>query len=221
MEECKPLHGGATVQPRRRPAAPRRGAQDPHHVRRAVRPAHPRAARGLAGWAATSECAAARHVMHYIPVAYCIRCSPRHALPHTSSLVYPALAMSCIHHTDVDVWTLKGMISCSVYSEPWNDASVSILGTLATGWHHDSVAVHEGHGRAVQVDPMKPTLKAHGTQRLILLCDEPLSQFALNFNLRRYTTAGLGPYAPVLPNPTAGLLDFLAGAYTRSLFSSN
>ena len=30
-------------------------------------------------------------------------------------------------------------------------------------------------GRAVQVDPIKPTLKAPGTKRLKLKCDEPLS----------------------------------------------
>ena len=43
-----------------------------------------------------------------------------------------------------------------------------------------------GRGRAVQVDPIKPTLKAPGTKRLKLKCDEPLSNFAFNFNLRRY-----------------------------------
>jgi len=43
-----------------------------------------------------------------------------------------------------------------------------------------------GHpGRALQVDPMKPTLKASGTKRLKLECDEMLPGFALNSNLRR------------------------------------
>ena len=41
----------------------------------------------------------------------------------------------------------------------------------------------------MQVDPIKPTLNAPGTKRLILKCDEPLSDFAFNFNLRRYTEA--------------------------------
>ena len=45
-----------------------------------------------------------------------------------------------------------------------------------------------GHGREVQVEPIKPTLKAPGTKRLKPKCDEPLSNFAFNFNLRRYTT---------------------------------
>jgi len=40
---------------------------------------------------------------------------------------------------------------------------------------------------AVQVDPIKPTLKAPGTKRLKLKHDEPLSNFAFKFNLRRYT----------------------------------
>jgi len=43
------------------------------------------------------------------------------------------------------------------------------------------------HGGEVQVDPMKPVLKQPGTERLNLECDEPLSNFAFNFNLRRYT----------------------------------
>ena len=38
----------------------------------------------------------------------------------------------------------------------------------------------------MQVDPVKPTLKPPGTKRLKLKCDEPLSNFAFNFNLRRY-----------------------------------
>jgi len=41
-------------------------------------------------------------------------------------------------------------------------------------------------GNAVQVDPMKPTLKAPGTERLKLKYDEPISNSAFKFNLRRY-----------------------------------
>jgi len=40
-------------------------------------------------------------------------------------------------------------------------------------------------GRAVQVDPINPTLKAPGTECLKLKCDEPLSMFAFNFKLLR------------------------------------
>jgi hypothetical protein len=36
---------------------------------------------------------------------------------------------------------------------------------------------------------MKPTLKAPRAKRLKLKYDEPLSDFAFNFNLRCYTTA--------------------------------
>ena len=39
----------------------------------------------------------------------------------------------------------------------------------------------------MQVDPIKPTLKAPGTKRLKLKYDEPLSKFAFKFNLRRYS----------------------------------
>ena len=44
------------------------------------------------------------------------------------------------------------------------------------------------HGRAAQVDPIKPTLKAPGIELLKLKFDEPLSNFAFKFNLRRYST---------------------------------
>jgi hypothetical protein len=43
------------------------------------------------------------------------------------------------------------------------------------------------HGRAVQVDPVKPQLKAPGTNLLTLEYDELLSTFAVKFILRRYT----------------------------------
>ena len=44
------------------------------------------------------------------------------------------------------------------------------------------------HGEAVQVDPMKHTLKAPGIKRLKPQHDELLSSFAFKFNLRRYVT---------------------------------
>ena len=45
---------------------------------------------------------------------------------------------------------------------------------------------HQEPGWAVQVDPIKPTLKAPGTYRLILEYDQLFSKFAFNCNLRRY-----------------------------------
>jgi len=44
-----------------------------------------------------------------------------------------------------------------------------------------------GPGQAVQIDPIKPTLKAPGIKLLKLKCDDPRSNFAFTFNLRRYT----------------------------------
>ena len=44
-------------------------------------------------------------------------------------------------------------------------------------------------GRAVQVDPNKPKLKAPGYKRLKLKLDKLLSSFAFNFNLRRHSVA--------------------------------
>ena len=47
----------------------------------------------------------------------------------------------------------------------------------------------------MQLDPIRPKLKAPGTKRLKLKSDELLSNFAFKFNLRRYTEV------PVLPLP--------------------
>ena len=41
-------------------------------------------------------------------------------------------------------------------------------------------------GRAVQVDPIKPTLTAPGTKRLKMEFDDLLSSLGFKFNLRRY-----------------------------------
>jgi len=48
-------------------------------------------------------------------------------------------------------------------------------------------------GRAVQVDPIEPTLTAPGTVRLELEYDAPVSSFAFNFSLRRYTQEAVMP----------------------------
>ena len=58
----------------------------------------------------------------------------------------------------------------------------------------------------MQIDPIKPTLKAPGTKLLKLKCDKPLSNFAFEFNLRRYimVTRGLKPTPYQNPNITLG-----------------
>ena len=58
----------------------------------------------------------------------------------------------------------------------------------------------------MQVDPIKPKLKAPGTKRVKLNCDVLLSTSAFKFKLRRYTKAAM-KYIE-------------AGAYTRSGWSS-
>ena len=60
----------------------------------------------------------------------------------------------------------------------------------------------------MQVDPIKPTLKAPVTKRLKLMCDDPLSKFAFNSNLSRYN------------EDDEVVQAYIAGAYTRSLLSS-
>ena len=44
----------------------------------------------------------------------------------------------------------------------------------------------------MQVDPIKPKFKPPGSKRLKLKCDVLLSNFALKFNLRRYTKVNRG-----------------------------
>ena len=101
----------------------------------------------------------------------------------------------------------------------------------------------------MQVDPIKPTLKAPGAKRLKLICADPLSNFPCKFNLRRYTTGDFTLYtfannirvSQVLAesllllaietdsdywktvaaqNAVQPQQQLQAGAYTRSLLSS-
>ena len=82
----------------------------------------------------------------------------------------------------------------------------------------------------MQIDPIKPTVKAPGTKLLTLECIELLSSFALNSNLRRYNKVELVKKHDAQIRRGIDHLDanplhlygaiFLAGAYTRSLFSS-
>ena len=96
----------------------------------------------------------------------------------------------------------------------------------------------------MQVDPIKPTLKAPGSERLKLKYDEPLSNFAFNIYLRRYTEVQIeesidADYENIVAGDNTvkeylrqgseqrkalGLEDLgnvsKAGAYTRPLFSS-
>jgi len=55
-------------------------------------------------------------------------------------------------------------------------------------------------GEAVQLDHIKPALKAPGSKRLKLEYDEPLSNFTVKFNVRRYSSgapaAATTPFCP-------------------------
>jgi len=72
----------------------------------------------------------------------------------------------------------------------------------------------------VQVEPIKPTLKAPGIKRFKLKYDGLLSIFAFNFNLRRYNKAEFAPESIGKVSGAARGLCQWAGAYTRPLLSS-
>jgi len=80
----------------------------------------------------------------------------------------------------------------------------------------------------VQVDPIKPMLKAPGTKRLKLTHYELLSSFAFRINLRRYTEEAAVEIAKKLAQArdtadeieTTRVKYLPAVAYTRPLFSS-
>ena len=69
----------------------------------------------------------------------------------------------------------------------------------------------------MQVDPIKPTLKVPGIKRLKIIRDDPLSNFASKFNLRRYTSVHMnaGVVAGVQGSIT-GNIDITLPALTKS-----
>ena len=72
-------------------------------------------------------------------------------------------------------------------------------------------------GRAVQVDPIKHTLKAPGSVLLKLRIDGPVLNFAFNFNLRRYKVAQLeGAAATAGDSFLTRLFEGATQARTRS-----
>jgi hypothetical protein len=65
-----------------------------------------------------------------------------------------------------------------------------------------------GQGRAVQVHPIKPTLKPPGTERLKLKHDQPLSNLTLKLKLRRFTkVAAQQQKVPPLPFLLSSLIQ--------------
>ena len=72
-----------------------------------------------------------------------------------------------------------------------------------------------GLGRAVQVHPIKLTLKAPGIERSKLKYDELLSIYAFNFSLRRYSSGEHGSAAAGVEAVSAVVAAMEAGAHTR------
>ena len=90
----------------------------------------------------------------------------------------------------------------------WNNKEVIFLdrhkvscpnGKALSEW---KAGTYRGRGRAVQVDPITPTLKAPGPKRLKLIYDGALSNFAFKFNLRRFTEASSSTRAAPFPTST-------------------
>jgi hypothetical protein len=93
--------------------------------------------------------------------------------------------------------------------------------------HVCSTRIYYGLGRAVQVDPIKPTLKPTGIQRLKLMCATLLPTLAFGFNLRLYSSErkvihrrnkeilDKVPIFGNLPEEARNKLAHGAGAYTR------
>ena len=77
-------------------------------------------------------------------------------------------------------------------------------------------------GRAVQVDPIKPALKAPGTKCFKLTRNKLFSAFAYKFNLRRYSVflAAVAAVAARLVGVRGVFYRLAAGAYTRPPFGS-
>ena len=72
----------------------------------------------------------------------------------------------------------------------------------------------------MQVDPIKPPLKATGTKHLKLQYNEPHSNFAFRFNLRHCIKEGHFEKARQKFMDAQQVLGYQARAYTRPLFSS-
>jgi hypothetical protein len=67
-------------------------------------------------------------------------------------------------------------------------------------------SVQIAYGRAMQVNPIKPMLKAPGTDRLRLKIDQLLSTSAVKCNLRRYIT---GAHCTVWTSPGESLTSLM------------
>ena len=99
------------------------------------------------------------------------RCSQRH--PHTP---HPSHSMPVPAASRPLVTVPYGIRVSKIYEAG---------GELVYGFGYFDVL--SPSGRAVQVDPIRPTLNSPGIKLLKLKYDKPLSIFGFEFNLRRYT----------------------------------
>ena len=82
---------------------------------------------------------------------------------------------------------LRAMRQRSAREAIYRSWPIGVCGDPVRGARRPGRRAAAHQGRAVQVEPIKPTLKAPGSERSKLKYDEPLSTLAFNFNMRRYT----------------------------------
>jgi hypothetical protein len=116
------------------------------------------------------------------------------ALPYGDDVVVSYCAVASAANRDADATAARAAATAAIAH---GRGLITALVTEATTIAADATSAAaqaaasavsvEAQGGAAQVDPMKLKLKAPGTKRLKLKCDEPLSNFAFDLNLRRYS----------------------------------
>ena len=112
--------------------------------------------------------------------------TPRYLQPRSAG---PAPAPAPAPATASDAATAYAATSARAY------AAASAVPAAAAA-PNTATAAAARRGKAVQVDPIKPTLKAPATKRLKLKYDNLRSNFAFHFNLRRYAARACLPAPP-------------------------
>jgi hypothetical protein len=112
---------------------------------------------------------------------------------------------------------LETKIRCCAFKFCFQFRLAPLQHGVPRGAHPRDAAVRLG--RAVPVDPIKPTLKAPGTKRLKLKCHRLLSSFAFNFNLRHQSSCAALRVDDVMTKPTLRSIIILTAGIAGVLLS--